>query len=221
MPLSRVEVTAGLPAELSGMAELVRSLSDEEWAKPTRCAGWTVADVAAHIAGTMTDIANGQIEGQGTPEVTERQVVERRGRSRDELATELEGAAKVSADLLAVFDDAAWDGPAPGGFDGTLGWGVEALWYDAYMHIQDIRTAVGLPEVAAPALKAAVSHVAGLLTRREWGPATLALDGMPKFDVGAGGKEIRGDPLAFVMAATGRGDPSQFGLGPDVNIYAG
>ena len=220
MTLSRTEVAAGLPAELLDMAGFIRSISDGDWATPTRCTGWTVADVAAHVAGTMTDIANGQFEGLGLPAVTEREVAERRGRSRSELADELEGAAKISTDLLAAFDDAAWDGPAPPGVTGTLGAGVEALWSDAYLHIQDMRAALGLAPERKPALRASLSHVASVLGERGWAPATLALDGMGRFDVAAGGREITGDPLAFVLAATGRGDPSAFGLGPDVNIYA-
>lgn len=218
MTLSRTESSEGLPAELEYLAGLVRSLSDEEWKAPTRCEGWTTADVAAHVAGTMTDIANGKLEGQGTPEVTARQVEERRGRTQDELADELEGAAKVSRDLLAAFDDAAWEAPSPGGFDGTLGWGIEALWYDAYLHGDDIRAAVGRPSVGGPGLRASVSHVAIELEKRGWGPATLALEGQEEFTVAGGGQRITGDALEFVKAATGRGDGAAFGN--VIDIYA-
>lgn len=217
MTLSRTEVSAGLPAELESFGELIRSLDDKEWNTPTRCQGWTVADVAAHVIGTMTDIANGRIEGQGTDEVTARQVEERRGRPPGELADELEGAGKVASDLLAAFDDAAWEAPSPGGFDGTLGWGVEALWYDAYLHADDIRSALGRPSERGPGLRASVSHVAIELEKRGWGPATLALEGQEEFTVGGGGERVTGDALEFVKAATGRSDPAPFGV---VNIYA-
>jgi hypothetical protein len=43
---------------------------------------------------------------------------------------------------------------------------------------------------------------------------------MPRFEVGGGGPAVTGDPLAFVLAATGRLDPEPLGLTPDVNIYA-
>jgi hypothetical protein len=42
---------------------------------------------------------------------------------------------------------------------------------------------------------------------------------MDEVDVGAGGRRITGDPLAFVLAASGRTDPAALGLDPTVNIY--
>ena len=220
MTLSLPEVRDGIAAEHKAFASLLRELDGDAWARPSRCEGWTVADVAAHVSGSMAEIVAGELEGQGTEPVTARQVAQRRGRTNDELADELDGAAKGSADLLAVFDDAAWAGPSPGDFDGTLGDAVEALWFDAYLHADDIRAAVGRPSVRGPGLKASLSHVATVLGQRGWGPATLAFDGFDAFAVGGGGKRIDGDALAFILAATGRADPATVGLGPDVNIYA-
>ena len=176
--------------------------------------------MAAHVSGSMAEIAAGDLEGQGTEPVTARQVAQRRGRTNEEMADELDGAAKASADLLAVFDDAAWAAPAPGGYAGTLGDAVEALWFDAYLHADDIRAAVGRPSERGPGLRASLSHVATVLGQRGWGPATLDFDGFDEFAVGGGGKRVEGDALAFVLAATGRADASTVGLDRDVNIYA-
>src|SRR5437588_11793104 len=120
MPLTRDEISAGIIEELNTFQGLVASLSDEDLAVPTRCEGWTAGDVAAHVIGTVVDIVEGRLDGLGSPEVTEREVVERRGRTGAELAEELAGATKAAKDLLAVFDDAAWEGPAPGGYERTL-----------------------------------------------------------------------------------------------------
>jgi uncharacterized protein (TIGR03083 family) len=220
MTLSLREVREGIVAEHAAFAALLRELDAEAWARPTRCAGWTVADVAAHVSGTMAEIAAGELEGQGTEPVTARQVAARRGRTNHEIADELEHASKASADLLAAFDDAAWAGPSPGDYAGTLGDGVEALWFDAYLHADDIRAAVGRPSVRGPGLRASVSHVATELAKRGWGPATLGFEGIGEFEVGGGGTRIEGDALAFVLAATGRADASTVNLEPDVNIYA-
>jgi hypothetical protein len=38
-------------------------------------------------------------------------------------------------------------------------------------------------------------------------------------DIGGGGEKITGDPLEFVLVATGRADPSPWGLDESVNIY--
>lgn len=220
MGVSRTETTAGFLDELDRFAGLVRSLDDAEWAAPTRCDGWTTADVAAHVAGTLTDILEGRFDGLGTPEVTDREVVERRGRSPADLADELEQARAGAAALLAAFDDDAWNGPAPGGIDGTVGDGIETLWFDAYLHSEDIRAAVGRSPEPGPGLAPSVRHLAAQLEQRGWGPATLELTGFDPVEIGGGGKTVRAEPLDFVLAASGRLDPARLGLDPEVNVYA-
>src|ERR1700691_5903311 len=155
MTLSRVEVMSGLVAELDAFGALIGPLDAEQWASPTRCEGWAVADVAAHVIGSMADVVSGQLEGLGSPEVTAREVAERQGRSPAELASELAQVTKLASELGQAFDDTAWEAPAPGGYDGSLGEGLEALWYDAYMHADDIRTALGRPPVRGPGLRPA------------------------------------------------------------------
>ena len=111
MTLPREEVVAGFTDELVRFGDLVRSIDAKEWTSASRCEGWTAADVAAHVTGQLSDIVNGRFDGLGTPEVTDREVIERRGKTPDEIADELAEAAKVGADILASFDDAAWAGP--------------------------------------------------------------------------------------------------------------
>ena len=219
MTLSLSEVGPGLQQEYEQFGELICSLSEEEWKTPTRCDGWSAGDVAAHVIGTLADVVNGKLEDLGSPETIARQVEERRGRSPEQLAEELQASGKVASDMVTSFTDELWEMPGPAGVDGTLGWGVEALWYDAFVHADDIRSAVGRPSERGPGLRAAVSHVAIELEKRGWPPATLALDGMEEFKVGSGeGRRITGDPLQFVLAATGRADPAPFDNVP--NIYA-
>ena len=220
MTLPRKDIEAGVPAELARFEELLRSLDDTEWSRPTRCEGWTVGDVAAHVVGTLADIAAGRLEGLGTPEVTQRAVDERRGHSPAEVADELHQAAKIGVDLMAAFDDEAWNGPAPAGISGTLGAGIEALWYDAYLHADDIRTAIGRPYEPGDGIRPSVEHVTDILVEQGWGPATLELSGLGTIEVGGGsGATVAADPFEFVLVATGRQDPSTLGLDESVNIY--
>jgi uncharacterized protein (TIGR03083 family) len=202
---TREEASAGYVAELEQFEAFIRSLSDAEWATASRCEGWTVADLAAHVTGTLADITQGRLDGQGTPEVTDRQVQERRGRTTTELADELAGAIKAGTDMLALFDDSAWAAPAPGGYDGTLGQAVEALWFDVFMHANDMRDAIGRPSEAQRAsIDVSLKHVTEILERDGWGtPPAAAL----------------ADPLAFVLVATGRADPASLGFDETVNIY--
>jgi len=220
MVLPREEVLAGTISEYAAFEELLRSLDAKQWTAPTRCAGWTVADVAAHVTGTIADIAEGRFAELAAPDGTERQAAERRGRSAEEVADELHERAKIAVDIGAAFDDAAWIGPAPAGLPGTLGEGVEALWYDTFVHADDIRAAIGRKPQSGPGVRAAVSHVTDILTQQGQQPATVALDGMPEFAVsGGGGQKITGDAYAFVLAATGRGDLGAFGLDDSFNIH--
>ena len=219
MTLPRTEVTAGLVDELAAFGDLIRPLDATSWGTPTRCEGWSVADVAAHVIGSMADVVSGRLDGLGTPEATAREVAERKGRSPVELDQELAEVTKLAADIGAAFDDSAWESPAPGGYDGTLGQGVEALWYDTYLHADDIRAALGRPSVEGPGLRASVHHVAVELAKKDWGPATLAFEGLEAVPVGPGGTRRTGEALAFVLAATGRADPKPLGLDASVNIY--
>jgi uncharacterized protein (TIGR03083 family) len=219
MTLSRTDVVPGLLAELQAFADLIDPLEAAEWAHATRCEGWTVGDVAAHVVGSIADVVSGQLDGLGSPEVTAREVAERKGRSAAELAQELVAVTKLAADLAAVFDDASWDAPGPGGYDGTLGQGVEALWYDTYLHADDVRAALGRTSSRGPGLRASVHHVAHELDKRGWGPALLAFDGIEEVPVGSGGANRTGDALEFVLVATGRTDPSALGPDGPLNIY--
>jgi uncharacterized protein (TIGR03083 family) len=202
MALPRQEVSDGLLDELGRFEELLRSLDAQEWEVPSRCEGWTVGDVARHVVGSMADVAAGRLDGLGTPEVTKREVDERAGRSAEQLADECAEVRKAAAGLLPVFDEAAWDAPAPGGYEGTLGDGVEALWYDTWLHGDDIRAAVGRESVQGDGMRGGVSHVRTELAKRGW----------------HGEVPEHGDAaFEFILAATGRG-PS----GPDgpPDIYA-
>jgi uncharacterized protein (TIGR03083 family) len=220
MTLSRQVVVPGTSEEYQSFGELIGGLSDTQWESPTRCEGWQVADVAAHVIGQLTDVVNFRLEGLGTPEATARQAEERKGRTPRELADELEASAKLAVDLLAAFDDDAWAAPGPQGGGTTLGFGVESLWFDTYLHADDIRSALGMPSRRTDAIRPSLSHLAHVLSDQGWGPADLAFEGFESFPVsGGGGKSVSGDAFAFVLASTGRGDPAAFGLGETVNIY--
>jgi uncharacterized protein (TIGR03083 family) len=202
MALDRDVVTDGLLEELERFEELVRSIGPEEWEQPSRCDGWTVGDVARHVVGSMADVAAGRLDGLGTPEVTDREVAERAGRSPAEVADECAEVRKAAAGMLPLFDDAAWAAPAPGGYEGTLGDGVEALWYDTWLHGEDVRAGIGRPAAATGnGLAGGVSHVAFELRKRGWDGA-----------VPTGADE----QVAWVLSATGRA-PLQPGL---LDIYA-
>ncbi len=216
MGLGRQEAIDGLTAEYEAFEKLVRLLDDRQWEQPSRCEGWTVGDVARHIVGTAADVANG-VAGTHTPE---EEVAERQGRTATEVADELATALGTLRNLASVIDDAAWNGPSPVA-DLTMRQGILTLIYDLWVHADDIRTALGMETAGSQlGLDASVEYLAGQLEERSWGPATLALDGVEKLDVGGGGSPLTGDARQFVLVATGRADPSSMELDETVNIYA-
>ncbi|MBV9486571.1 MAG: maleylpyruvate isomerase family mycothiol-dependent enzyme [Frankiaceae bacterium] len=204
MIFTRDQLSAGLLSELDRFEELLRSLPSEDRDTPTRCTGWSVGDVSAHMIGTMADIAAGRLEGLGTPEVTEREVAERRSSSLKELADECAEVRKATEALLPAFPEESWSQPAPGGYDGTLADAVEALWYDAFLHADDIRAAVGRPSELGPGLAPAISHVTTELGKLGCTPTAPSAD-----ETG----------MAYVLVATGRAPESAYPE-PLVNIYA-
>jgi uncharacterized protein (TIGR03083 family) len=221
MTLARSFVVPGLITEYGDFADLLEGLSPEEWETPSRCAGWRVADVAAHVVGTLTDVTAFRLEGLGTPEVTARQVDERRGRTSIDLADELRTGAKAAAELAEGFDEDAFNAEGPQGNGQTLGYGLESLWFDTYLHGDDILNAVGLRSTSTSGFAPSVSHITDTLSQEGAKPATVRLTGLDEFLVSGGDDDrlIAGDPMQFILVSTGRADPATMGLGPEINIY--
>jgi uncharacterized protein (TIGR03083 family) len=221
MTLARSVVVPGFIAQYDSFAELLDGLSPEDWETESRCAGWRVADVAAHVVGTLTDVTAFRLDGLGTPEVTERQVDERRGRSPGDLAEELRTGANAAAELAEGFDDDAFNTEGPQGNGQTLGYGLEALWFDTYLHGDDILAALGGSTTSTSGFAPSVSHISDTLSQEGAEPATIRLTGLDEFLVSGGNSSrlIMGDPMQFILVATGRADPATMGLDPEINIY--
>jgi uncharacterized protein (TIGR03083 family) len=50
-PLEPILIVDLFPAERDALLQLLAALSEEEWSRPTVCAGWSVKDVALHLLG--------------------------------------------------------------------------------------------------------------------------------------------------------------------------
>ena len=215
--LVRTDVAAGCLAEYEQLAALIEGLDGSEWDAPTRCAGWQVRDIAGHVTGLLEDAAAG-VPGSRT---ADEEAAALRGCSPSEMAARMRTALASIGELLAVVDDDAWTTPLPTLPDLTLGYGVLTIWYDTFVHADDIRAAIGrASDRTGDGVRASVEYLATELRKRDWGPAVLTLDGLVPQEIGNGGREIEGDPLTFVLIATGRAQPSLLGLDDSVNIYA-
>jgi uncharacterized protein (TIGR03083 family) len=198
--LPRPQVGLGLLAEYEAFADLVGSLTETEWATPSRCDGCDVRDVAGHVIGLAEDTAAGKPGSRNFAE----EAADVRDDTPANAAARLRVALGPITALVDAADDAMWDAPV-GVADLTLGQGVLLLWYDAFVHADDIRAAVGRASQPGPGLDASVVYVLTELDKRGFDT-----DGLPG--------EI--DAMQFVLAATGRTDAAALGLDPSVNIYA-
>jgi uncharacterized protein (TIGR03083 family) len=217
MSLTRAETVEGLESEWAALEDFIRGLSEEDMESPTRCEEWTVRNIAAHLVGGVSDLAAGTV---GVNTSGNQQVAERSSQTGPQLADELHASAEIAMKLLRAIDDHYWAQPSP--FPGlTVRQGVEALWLESFLHEDDIRHAAGRPERPEPgiALEVSLRHVAEEMGDHGWNRTTLELDGMPKIRIGPGGDPITGDPMKFLLAATGRIPAEEIGLDQRVNIY--
>lgn len=161
-PSSQGSVTSDVAASLTSFRSVVEGLEPEEWAVPTDCPGWDVADVVAHVV-----TFEAMLDGDPTPESAiddahvrneigrsnELWVQSWRGRPHDELVAALDRLLQRRTAELAVM--------GPGDLD-ALGWSpvgevprsrfLQIRVLDVWFHEQDIREAIGRPGGFDPAV---------------------------------------------------------------------
>jgi uncharacterized protein (TIGR03083 family) len=62
-PPPPIDVRDLFPAERRALLQLLSGLTDDQWATPTICPGWTVKDVALHVLGV--DLGNLSVQRDG------------------------------------------------------------------------------------------------------------------------------------------------------------
>ena len=174
------------------LASLLRDLSDEEWAVPSLCQGWTVRDVAAHVMRSATV----------TPVEMAVALVRFRGRYNMLVAEDARRAARRPvAELIADFE--RHEGSRRHPFGTTV---TDPL-LDVLVHTQDIAVPLDRPQAMPiePAVVAARrAHRLGFLFKdsaRRRQVEVRATDA--DFAVGKG-PLVEGPICAVLMLLTGR-----------------
>lgn len=189
--------------------ELLLALDEEDWSRETDCPGWTVRDVAAHLAAIEAELAGapGPRPDQATAAsnvsaaYTQAGIEERRDRTPGELIDEFTDAVQRRAaelDADPPTDPEATPPRNPGG----IGWDWQTLLrnrvVDLWVHEQDIRRAVGRPgdldtpaaHVVTETFLAALPYVIG--KRADARPGTrvvVVVDGRERaYEVGGDGR---------------------------------
>ena len=149
-----------LVAILDQAMSRLRSIDPDEaqWAAATPCAGWSVADIYAHIVDLEMTMAGepvstfepdwaslGHVSGE-FQRLTERGVAERRGRTRDQVLTEFDAIhTRRQQQLVAGEQDPEAQIVGPFGAPFALDRVLRMRILDCWVHEQDIRTALGKP----------------------------------------------------------------------------
>ena len=141
------------------LAALLDGLDDEQWAAPTRCEGWSVQDVIAHLITTnqfwSLSVARGlageptRILAEFDPVATPAQLVDAvRSRTRSETLEQFRATNEALATTFSSLEPDDWSrlAEAPPGHIAIDLLALHTLW-DAWIHEHDIALPLGLPVV--------------------------------------------------------------------------
>jgi len=227
-PIGRGEAHELSATENSLVLDLLASLSDDDWNKPTECPGWDVRALAGHVLGGMEGFSSfGRLvhlmratrkeaeEGSFVDAMTSIQVRERIDLTRPQLLARLDAAGPKSARFRHRF-------PSPMRavstkqqlLDGTterwkMAYLVDViLTRDTWMHRIDLARATGNdPVLTRDHDGRIVADAVGEWARRHGQPFTLELTGplAEVFEQGAGSAPIALDAVEFCRVLSGRG----------------
>jgi uncharacterized protein (TIGR03083 family) len=188
-PVMRIESLMDDPAppllrQRTRLAARLSGLDDVQWATPSRCQGWSVQDVVAHLTTTnqfwavsVTSARAGAptrfLEGFDPVVVPAQMVDDARSWTPAQTLDRFTRSNQDLADAVAGLDADGWARPAeaPPGHLSIRLVAMHALW-DAWIHERDIVLPLGLDPVHQPdEIAGALAYVAAL------GPAFLALNG--------------------------------------------
>lgn len=225
--IGRGEARTLAATENQRVLELLRSLSDDDWTKPTDCPAWDVRALAGHVLGGMEGFSSfrqlvhimraaGKAAGDGpfVDGMTSVQVAERAGLDRSEVLERLQEAGPRSA---------RWRSKAPALFRRAPMKeevnGVQETWRmgylldviltrDTWMHRVDIARATGRELVlTAEHDGRIVADAVAEWARRHGQPFTLELTGPAggTFSTGSGGEALTLDAVELCRILSGRG----------------
>jgi uncharacterized protein (TIGR03083 family) len=157
------------------LAQTLAGFGSQEWAAPSRCAGWTNHDVVVHLASTnrfwvhsISQARRGtpsQVLAAFDPVATPAGLVAAAGNPPSaEVLDAYVNSTHALADLLGSLTDGEWTmlGESPLGHVSVSAIVRHALW-DAWIHERDITLGVGLmPAVEADEVDAALRCAAAL-----------------------------------------------------------
>jgi len=156
------DVSVPLLRQRRRLGEFLATLDAAQWATASRCEGWSVQDVIAHLIGTNqywgVSIAQG-LKGEPTrylagfdPVATPAQMVDGlRSLAPADVLEQYDASVEQLAGVVVDLDDAKWKLPAeaPPGHIAISAVALHALW-DAWTHERDVCLPLGSTPTAEP-----------------------------------------------------------------------
>ena len=222
--MTNADLVTALEETWAGVNDVIAGIDAEQWQLPTPCEGWTVHDLVAHLGAIES-----QVQGLPQPDIevppptagidawTEAGVAPRRGWTTEAVVDEVAAASSAQLAHLRALDDEGWGTTRSGPVGDTTEAGLAAIrLLDVWLHLLDLRSALGLPlepEREPTACRLCVDRAVELAG---WGATKKA--GLPD------GSRVRlalkhpGKARADVVVADGRGSvvPSSGEGGPTV-----
>lgn len=170
---TRDDIVAQLEEVYSSLADLGRSLDDEQWRTPTPCPGWDVAAQYAHVIGTESMLlgrANPEVEAPaekpahvrndigGFNEVWVEHLAPRPRAEVLAIFEEVTGARRAALAPMteADFDAESWTPVGPSNYRRFM----QIRVFDQWVHEQDVRAAVGRPgHLSGPAVEQSLDEI--------------------------------------------------------------
>jgi uncharacterized protein (TIGR03083 family) len=230
-PITPGQVAEVAAAELEASLALLGDLGDEDWARPTDCAGWTVHDLTAHLAGQYQGLASlclylwrHRRAHRRYPELSRldadnrQQIDDLGGRTGPELAAMLARVgpkairARRRVPGLMRRQRVGWMYPEEQLPDSRLGYLLDVLGLrDPWMHRVDLARATSRPLVLGAHDRVVVAQVIADLSRAWPGPPVLLeltgpAGGSWALGQGPAAATIRADTVDYLRALSGRND---------------
>lgn len=177
-----ISITGALDDQLAPVSRqrrrlesMLADLSGDDWAAASRCEGWTVQDVIAHIVGVNAFWAASVRAGlAGKPtrylsafdpvETPATMVAQMRGTTAAALISQLTDSNTALLEVFAELDDDGWRmlAEAPPGHISIRLVAQHALW-DCWIHERDIALPLGsTPPIEADEVRSCLSYVSAL-----------------------------------------------------------
>jgi uncharacterized protein (TIGR03083 family) len=226
--IDRREGTLLSRAQYDRFADLLDSLTPDEWAAPTDCPGWDVKAVASHVLGGLECVRKPRefvrqyragikvgkqrgidsLDGMNTVQVREHATVPAR-----DLALRLRTLTGPALAHRARTPLLLRQGVRPGLHVAgrvPLGWILDVVYTrDTFVHRIDVARATGRELLLDEVERRILSDVVREWARLHGKPVTLTLTGPAggTYVAGSGGEEIECDAVEFARYVSGRGDP--------------